>query len=219
MPELDLLRRYPKSDRSSLLTARPQVDEATREMLRQFGKEYFDGDRTLGLGGYSYHPRFFSPVVEDLIAHYRLGDTASILDVGCAKGFLLHDFHRYLPHCRVAGLDISAYCLENAMADVKPRLQLGTCDYLPYADGSFDLVISIATIHNLDLEGVKRSLREMQRVTRKDAFVKVNGYRTDAERQALEQWNLVARTILHVDEWRAVFQEVGYTGDYAFFIP
>ena len=32
---------------------------------------------------------------------------------------------------------------------------VGSCDNLPYADNSFDLVISISTIHNLDIDGVK----------------------------------------------------------------
>ena len=108
-----------------------------------FDKEYFDGDRTLGLGGYYYAPRFFSPVVEDLIAHYELAEDASILDVGCAKGFMLHDFRRYLPGCQITGLDISRYCLENAMENVKAFLRLGTCEELPYESHSYDLVVSI----------------------------------------------------------------------------
>ncbi len=219
MPEIDLMRRYPKSDRSKLLSQRPHVDSSTRDALRKFEKDYFDGDRTLGLGGYYYNPKFFSPVVEDMIAHYKIAEDASILDVGCAKGFMLHDFKRYLPRCEIAGFDISRYCLENAMDDVKEFLMLGTCEELPYDSNSYDLVVSIATIHNLDLGGVKRSLREIERVKLKHAFIKVNGYRNEEERDLLERWNLVAKTILHVDEWRAIFKEVGYTGDYAFFLP
>ena len=219
MPEINLMHRYPKSDRSNLLSQRPYVDSSTRDVLRKFEKEYFDGDRKLGLGGYYYDPKFFSPVVEDMISHYKIAESASILDVGCAKGFLLHDFKRYLPRCKIAGIDISRYCLDTAMEDVKDFLLFGTCEDLPFETQSFDLVISIATIHNLDLEGVKRSLLEIERVKRKHAFIKVNGYRDEGERRILESWNLVAKTILHVDEWRAIFKEVGYTGDYSFFTP
>ena len=105
------------------------------------------------------------------------------------------------------------------MPSIKPWLRHASCDSLPYPDKSFDLVISIATIHNLDVEGVKRSLREIMRVSKKYAFIKVNGYRTEQEHEELEKWNLVAKTILPVDEWKRVFAETGYTGDYYWFTP
>ncbi|MEQ8666531.1 MAG: class I SAM-dependent methyltransferase [Rhodospirillales bacterium] len=219
MAEIDLMSRYPKSVRADITAERVQVSEEDRRIARQFGWEYFDGPRRLGMGGYHYNPKFFTPVVEDMIAHYGLTDESSILDVGCAKGFMLHDFRQALPGCTIAGIDISTYCLENAMETVAGDLQCASCDDLPFEDDSFDLVISIATIHNLDVEGVKRSLREIMRVSRKHAFIKVNGYRTTEERDALEAWNLVARTILPVEEWEAIFDEVGYTADYYWFTP
>ncbi len=216
MPEIDLMARYPKSKRP--IDHRSDASPEDRALSVQFGREYFDGTRQQGYGGYTYNG-WFQPVVADMIAHYHLRPNAAILDVGCAKGFMLHDFKAALPACTVAGLDLSAYALGEAMADVKPFLTQGTCEKLPYPDRAFDLVISIATIHNQDLAGVKRSLRELQRVSRGHSFIKINGYRDDAERDALHRWNVVAKTILHVDEWRALFTETGYTGDYTFFVP
>jgi ubiquinone/menaquinone biosynthesis C-methylase UbiE len=154
-----------------------------------------------------------------MIEYYGLTNKSSILDVGSCKGFMLHDFIKALPSLTIAGIDISDYTLENTLDDVKPFCQKASCDDLPFEDNSFDLVISIATIHNLELEGVKKSLREIMRVTRKDAFIKVNGYVTEEEHQELENWNLVAKTILHVDEWKKLFDETGYTGDYWWFRP
>ncbi|MTJ82581.1 MAG: class I SAM-dependent methyltransferase [Telmatospirillum sp.] len=219
MSEIDLMARYPKTKRKDIIEERVQASEADREIARRFDKAYFDGPRRLGLGGYHYNPKFFTPVVEDMISHYGLTGNSSVLDVGCAKGFMLHDFKIALPDITVAGIDISDYCLQNAMPDVAQFLRHASCDLLPFPDKSFDLVISIATIHNLDLEGVKRSLREIMRVSRKHAFIKVNGYHTDAERDALHRWNLVAKTILHVDEWQAIFTETQYLGDYYWFTP
>lgn len=219
MAEIDLMDRYPKSKRADIIAERVQVGEEDRRIARQFGREYFDGPRRLGLGGYYYNPKYFKPVVERMIEHYGLTNGSSVLDVGCAKGFMLHDFKEALPGLTVAGVDISEYCLENAMPSVKSDLRKASCDSLPYADKSFDLVISIATVHNLDVEGVKQSLREIMRVTKKHAFIKVNGYRTEHEHEELEKWNLVAKTILPVDEWKRIFGEVGYTGDYYWFTP
>ena len=218
MPRTDLMRDYPATDRSGLLAEREEVTEEERAFLRTFPKEYFDGTRRQGLGGYRYHPRFFGPVVRTMIEHWDLTEGSSVLDVGCAKGFLLHDFKQALPGMRVAGVDVSSYCVvEEAMPSVRPYLALASCDALPFADDSFDVVIAIATIHNLDPAGVERSLREIQRVSRGRAFVKVNGHDTEAEREAFERWNVVARTSMSTSEWEALFAEVGYTGDWDWF--
>ena len=211
--------RYPKTKRDKMVEIRAAASDEDRKIAQQFGQEYFDGARRLGLGGYHYNPKFFKPVVEDMIRHYGLTATSSVLDVGCGKGFMMHDFVEALPGITVAGIDVSEYCLDNAMPSVAQYMKLASCDDLPYEDKSFDLVIAIATIHNLDVEGVKRSLREIMRVSRKHAFIKVNGYRTDHERDQLNRWNLVAKTILHVEEWKSIFAETGYIGDYYWFTP
>jgi SAM-dependent methyltransferase len=219
MAEIDLMDRYPKSNRDNLLVEREAVSEEDRRIAQQFGKEYFDGPRSLGLGGYYYNAKFFKPVVERMIDYYGLTPSSAILDVGCGKGFMLHDFCEALPGVKVAGIDISHYCIENAMPSVAPFIRKASCDELPYPDKSFDLVIAIATIHNLEAEDVKKSLREIMRVTRRHAFIKVNGYHTEEQREALHRWNLVAKTILHVDEWKNMFAEVEYNGDYFWFTP
>ncbi|MDC0553469.1 class I SAM-dependent methyltransferase [Candidatus Pseudothioglobus singularis] len=215
--KIDLMSRYPVTQRSSIISERVKVSNVDRKLAQKFDKEYFDGPRRLGMGGYSYNPKFFKPVVEDMIDYYDLNNSSSILDVGCAKGFMLYDFKSVLPNCSVAGLDISKYCLDNSMESVKPFLTLGSCDKLPYDDNSFDFVVSIATIHNLDINGVKKSLKEIMRVTKKNAFIKVNGYTNNNELKNLNNWNLVAKTILHENDWIALFNETGYTGDYFWF--
>lgn len=219
MAEIDLMERYPKTNRDNLLEEREAASEEDRCKAQQFGKEYFDGPRRLGLGGYYYNPKFFKPVVEQMIDHYGLTASSSILDIGCGKGFMLHDFQEALPGATLAGIDISDYCILNAMPSVAPFMRKASCDELPYPDKSFDLVISIATIHNLDIEGVKKSLREIMRVTRRHSFIKVNGYYSQKQREALHRWNLVAKSILHVDEWKNIFTEVGYNGDFFWFTP
>jgi ubiquinone/menaquinone biosynthesis C-methylase UbiE len=169
------------------------------------------------MGGYQYDDRFFSQVVLDFIEYYGVTHTSSVLDIGCGKGFMVHDFMRLADLTEVYGLDISRYCLENAHGLARGRLILGTCDFLPFPDKSFDICIAIATIHNLDLVGVTRSLKEIVRVARQGAFVKVNGYKNNYEKERLLKWNLVAKTILPVDEWENLFADVGYQYDYDFF--
>lgn len=150
--------------------------------------------------------------------HYQLAEKAAVLDVGCAKGYMLHDFKELMPNLAVAGIDISPYAIENAKETVKPFLRVGNATKLDFEDSFFDLVISINTVHNLPLEECKQALKEIQRVTRKHAFITVDAWRREDERTSLLKWNLTALTYMHVDDWKELFREVGYTGDYYWFI-
>lgn len=217
MAEINLMDRYPRSQRPIGERARKVTDQ-DRAISRQFDKDYFDGDRLHGYGGYHYHPRFWQETVKRFRDHYQLADDARILDVGCAKGFTLYDFKQLMPACTIAGVDISRYAIANAKEEVKPFLRLGNVIDLPYPDKSFDLVLGINVVHNLDLEYCKQGLREIQRVSRKHAFIVVDAWRNERERKLLEDWVVTCRTHMHVDAWKKLFAEVGYTGDYWWFI-
>jgi SAM-dependent methyltransferase len=217
MPEINLMDQYPRSKRPIEERAQLVTDE-DRAISRQFEFDYFDGDRRHGYGGYSYQPRFWQPTVRRFREHYGLADDARVLDVGCAKGFMLHDFKELSPPMHVAGVDISRYALTHAMDDVRPYLARANAKALPFPDRSFDLVVSINTSHNLPLEECKQAIREIQRVTKRDAFVMLDAWRTPEERDRLFKWVVTCRTAMHVDDWKALFADVGYTGDYYWFI-
>ena len=217
MTEINLLDRYPRSRRN--LDERSQATDEDRRLAMQFGREYFDGDRNQGYGGYNYHPRFWQETVKRLRDYYQLAGDASVLDVGCAKGFMLHDFKELMPRLHVHGLDISRYAFENAIEDMKPFLVQGNVRSLPFPDGSFDLVVAINTIHNLPERECRTAVRELQRVSRGHGFIVVDAYRNEAERRAIETWVLTARTVLSVEGWRSLFAQCGYTGDYYWFTP
>lgn len=218
MSEIDILAAYPKTKRNLDERAAAKTEE-DRRMGRRFGKEYFDGDRRYGYGGYSYQPRFWQPVVPAFQQKYNLTGQSSVLDVGCGKGFMMHDFAELIPGITVAGIDISEYAIEHAMEDMKPYVRVANAKELPFPDRSFDLVISVNTVHNLPLAECKQALREIMRVTKKDAFVTMDAYRTEEEKRRMDMWNLTALTYMSVPEWEKLFEEVGYTGDYYWFIP
>lgn len=216
--EVDLLANYPKPKRD--VSARGfKKTEADRAIARRFDREFFDGDRSTGYGGFSYHPRFWQPVIPTFQRHFGLTAESAVLDVGCAKGFMLHDLAEMIPGITVKGIDVSTYAIENAIESMKPHLLVSDARDLPFDDASFDVVIAINTVHNLDRPDLIRSLQEIERVKRRAAFVTVDAYRTDEERDRMEAWNLTARTILSVSEWERLFDEAGYTGDYFWFMP
>ena len=217
MTEINLLDQYPRSKRAIEERAK-QITDEQRLVARKFGKEFFDGDRLSGYGGYSYHPRYWGETVKRFRDYYNLNKDAAILDVGCAKGFMLHDFKQLIPEITIAGIDISQYAIENAIEDVRPYVQVGNAYKLPYMDKSFDLVISINTIHNLPINYCKKALQEIERVSRSHSFIVVDAWRNEEEKERMLKWNLTAQTYMHVNEWKRVFEEVGYTGDYYWFI-
>src|SRR5713101_6478029 len=171
MAEVNLLRHYPRAKRK---LARPRsLDAANREAALRFGAEYFDGAREQGYGGYRYDGRWV-PIARDIVAHFGLKPGDRVLDVGCAKGFLVKDLILACPGLEVFGLDISRYALMHCEKEVVGRLHLGSGDALPFPDKSFDCVISLNTVHNFDRRGAARALSEIQRVSDGHAFVQVD---------------------------------------------
>ena len=211
MREVNLLDRYPRARRN--IGAREAAVPSQRAVARRFDREYFDGDRGQGYGGYRYDGRWVA-IAERMRDFYGLKAGARILDIGCAKGFLLHDFRQVIPGVGVAGLDISSYAIPSAMASVKPYLVIGNAADLPFADGSFDLVISINVAHNLELDGCIQAIREMERVSRRHAYLQVDSWLTEEQRENFERWQLTAVTYFDPEGWRDVLRKAGYTGEY-----
>jgi len=216
--EVDLLVDYPRSNRNVDMRGaeKTEIDQA---VARRFGKEFFDGDRRHGYGGFTYHPRFWQPVVPTFRDFYSLTGESAVLDVGCAKGFMVRDFKELISGISVNGIDISDYAIGCAEDDIRHDLQVADARELPFDDVSFDLVVSINTIHNLDRGGVVQALGEIERVSRSFAYVTVDAYRNEEERERMMKWNLTARTILSDSEWVDLFAEAGYKGDYYWFVP
>ena len=216
--EIDLLKNYPKVKRNISERANQKTD-ANREIARKFDKEFFDGDRAHGYGGFAYNPKFWEPVIPSFINHWGLDSNSSLLDVGCAKGFMLYDLKKSISKIQIAGIDISNYAIENSMQEVKEYLKVGNVKELPYKDKSFDVVVSINTIHNLEKKECAKALSEISRVSKKNAFITVDAYRNEEEKQRMLEWNLTAKTILSVSEWKIFFKENNYNGDYFWFTP
>ncbi len=212
MPEVELLRALPKGKRNVQRRAEAKSAEVVA-ISRQYGQMYFDGPRDYGYGGYRYDGRWV-PVARDIIAHYGLKPGERVLDIGCAKGFLVKDLIGVLPGLDAFGIDVSEYALRHCEPEMVGRLHLGNAKHLPFPDKSFDVVLAINTLHNLEREALIVALREMGRVARRGTFVQVDSYRTPEEREIFLDWVLTAHTHDYPDGWRRLFQEAGYTGDY-----
>jgi ubiquinone/menaquinone biosynthesis C-methylase UbiE len=183
---------------------------------REYGPDYWDGDRRYGYGGYRYIPGRWRPVAEALIRTYALRPGDAVLDVGCGKGFLLYEMQLLMPELRLVGFDVSAHALAHAHPDFRGTLvQRGAQDRQPYADKEFALVMAVGSLHNLRLFELETALTEIQRVGR-SGYVMVESYRSELEQFNLQCWALTAHTFLDQAEWIWLYRHFGYTGDYEF---
>lgn len=216
MAHIEFIERVHTATKRNYLERVVEHDKAEcAAVSKQFGQEYWDGDRKYGYGGYSYDGRW-RPVAEKMAEHYGLEPSDRILDVGCGKGYLLYELLQAVPGIGVAGLDISQYAIENAKKEVKPYLRAGHARHLPYEDGAFDLVVSINTLHNLYVFDLRRALQEIQRVGKGRGYIVVDSYRSEREKANLLYWQLTCECFYTPEEWEWLYGEAGYTGDYGY---
>ncbi len=216
--EIDLLKNYPKTKRN-VKERGSEKTEKDRAIARRFGREFFDGKRKHGYGGFNYDPKFWQPVIPTFEKHFNLKKSSSLLDVGCAKGFMLYDISRMIPGIDLQGIDVSEYAINNSLEEIKPCLKIADAKALPFEDNSFDVVISINTVHNLNERECGIALKEIERVSKGNSFITVDAYNNEEEKEAMFCWNLTGKTIMHVEEWKVFFNDIGYNGDYYWFIP
>jgi len=214
MREFNALKGYPEPKEPRHVG--PNVRTIKNRIIASYrDRAYYDGDRNNGYGGFKYDGRWL-PIARDMCQEYRLKADCAVLQVGCEKGFLLHDFRQLYPDMKIRGTDISDYAIEHALEDVKPFIQKASFTELPFEDNEFDLVIAIAVVYTMNLAGAIQCLKEIQRVSKGKSFVTLGAYRTEEEKRLLEWWTVLGTIILREDDWPVVLKHAGYTGDYKF---
>ena len=186
------------------------------ELAKQWSYDYWDGDRRINYGGYGYMEGRWEKVAKAMVEHYDLPSVPKILDIGCGKGFLLFDFLKVIPNAGIRGIDISQYAIDHSKEEIRDHLQVGNAAQLPWPDDTFDLVISINTLHNLYNYELEMALREMERVGKKNKYLCVESYRTEEEKTSLLYWQVTCEAFCTPEEWKWWFKQTGYTGDYSF---
>ena len=185
------------------------------ELAKQWGYDYWDGDRRINYGGYNYMPGRWAPIAEKMIEHYGLKPGSKVLDVGCGKGYQLYELSKVLPGIIVRGIDVSSYAIEHAHPEMKPFIDEGSAIKLPYDDLDFDLVFSINTLHNLHNRELDAALREMTRVGKRK-YLCVESYRNEEEKMNLLYWQVTCEQFNTPEDWAWWFESPKYDGDHSF---
>jgi protein-L-isoaspartate(D-aspartate) O-methyltransferase len=218
MAYIDLLSAIHKSTQRDYLARvnDPDFPKAKAAVLsKQWGFDYWDGDRKICYGGYRYIEGRWEKVARAMVEQYDIQPGDKILDVGCGKGFLLYDFTKVVPDLELHGIDISEYAIANAKQEIKDRLQAGNATSLPYPDNYFDFVFSITTRHNLHCYDLDKALREIERVSKKNKYICVESYRNEEEKANLLYWQVTCEAFNTPEEWDWWFKQTGYTGDHS----
>lgn len=217
MPNLGLMQSMHNKTKRDYVARVVEFDKAECAVVaKKFGADYWDGERQYGYGGYKYDGRWL-PLAENLASHFNLKPGQKILDVGCGKGFLLHEFTQAVPGIEVTGLDISQYAIDNAKPEIKCSLFQGSAEKLPFEDNEFDAVVSLGALHNLEIDRVFCAIREIMRVCKTDcSYIMVESWRNQREKANLLYWQLTCESFLSVETWEWVYSECGYKGDWDF---
>ena len=212
MRKVNLLKSLPETKRNIKKRSAGKSTEVINE-ARKFGYMYWDGPREYGYGGYKYDGRWRS-VARDIIKHYSLKPGMKVLDIGCGKGFLVKDLIIECPGLDVFGIDISEYAIMNCEKEVIGRVSYGNAKSLLFPDSSFDCILSINAIHNLNKKEVEMALKEIVRVSKGMNFIQVDSYLNVQEKIKFEEWVLTAKYHDYPEKWIKLFEKCGYNGDY-----
>lgn len=216
MSYIDFIEQVHTSTKRDYVGRVVQADKAEcAKIAKQFGYDFFDGDRKYGYGGYKYDGRW-RPVAEKLAEHYKLKAGQKVLDIGCGKAHLLYELTQTVPGIEVVGMDISEYAITHTVKDIEPFLMKGEAQNLPFEDNSFDLVISLNALHNLKVYDLKKAIQDIERISRGNSYIVVESFRNDREEVNMLYWQLTCASYYSVDEWEWLYKEWGYTGDYSF---
>jgi len=214
--EINLLIDYPQRDRTKEIQDRYERRNSENMLSAcKFGWEYYD-KKGCAYDGYIYDGRWI-PVVKRFKDYYKLKSGDKVLDIGCAKGYMLYDFYNL--GIDVTGVDISEYAINCVPPEIKDKCYVHYANDLPmFEDNKFDLVICINALHCMPEGDCRRGLREIQRVG-KNAFISLDAWRNEEEEKRMRDWTLTAATLKSVDDWKQMFKDEGYTGDYYWFFP
>lgn len=213
---LNFITTYHKSTKRDFFGRMKDEKVKCMKIAKKFDKDFWDGERRYGYGGFKYIEGLLEPLANSLVKYYNLKSNSKVLDVGCGKGFLLYEISKILPGIKISGFDISKYAIKNSKKEIKDNLFVHKAENkYPFQDKEFDLVISINTLHNLQIYDLEKALNELERVGKKKYTV-VEGYRNEEELFNLQCWALTAQAFFSKEEWEWIFSRFKYTGDYEF---
>ncbi len=206
---------YPHSSAKRIVGKDFKRTIENRLVAWQLDKDYYDGKRENGYGGFKYDARWLD-IIPEIAERYNLNSSSSVLEIGCKKGFFIYDMKKIFNGIDIKGIENHKYPIENSMEEVRNNIIFSDYQSLPFEDNKFDFILSFAAIYMLSLGEMIKGLKEIERVSKGNSYITVGAYDTQEDLELFKDWTLIGTTVLKKTEWLEVFEKAGYTGDYGF---
>lgn len=184
---------------------------------KKFGKNYFDNKNIkIGYGNYIYDGRFKTPV-KKIIKFFKLKKNSKILEVGCAKGFLIYEF--YKNKMDVFGVDISKYALSKCINTIKNKIYLSNLsENLTFKQFSFDFIICKEVIPHLKKTEIKRLIKNLNllSINVKKIYLIIQVPRSNKYKKNFVNWDITHRTIMTKNNWIKFLKNNNFKGKVSF---
>lgn len=181
--------------------------------FQSYGYDYWDNPEFgVGYGGYHYDGRY-EEAVKRFAEHFDLKPGDSVLEIGCAKGFVLYEFHRL--GMKVTGVDASQYAIDHAKEEIRDRLLLNQSAELPFETDSFDFVLGKEVLPHLEEHDAVKLISECMRVARGDKiFFEIQCAETEQVAEYMKIWDMTHQTMKPKQWWEDQLRRLDYKGAY-----
>lgn len=173
-----------------------------------FGKTYFDGKKAYpGYGGYTYDSRFSEPV-KKLVDRLKLDKNDKIIELGCAKGFILYEFWK-LGFRNILGQDVSNYAIKNSKTEIKGMLMPKCISKIEAKDNSVKLLFSKEVLPHLSIQKMMKTFNEISRVIKDDGIIYLE-IQTGSDKQALNKmrlWDPTHKIVKTKNWWEKILKK------------
>lgn len=214
MNKKDILSGYPDPPKKRFVNNKLRSIK-NRIIASYKNKEFYDGKRENGYGGFNYDGRW-KKVAQNIFKFYNLKNNSKILQIGCDKGFLLRDIKQLYPKSIVYGIENSNYAIKNSEKIIRKNVLKGNFFEIPFKKNYFDFVLAIGPVYSLNLTDAIKCLKEIVRVSKGKSYITLGSYENEHEYKLFKNWTLLGTTILKKNEWKYVLKHTKYKGDYKF---
>lgn len=181
----------------------------------KYNKSYFD-DQDLGIGYGSYkNDGRFEESAKKFIKFFNLKKNSNILEIGCAKGFLLKELKKR--GMNVFGIDISKYAVGKSNKDIKKNIKICNVESgIPFKENFFDLIISKDTLPLVKKNKLKKVINEINRVikNKKNIFFQIQGVSNESKAIILKKWDPTHKICWTQKQWSSKLRLLKFKGFY-----
>jgi ubiquinone/menaquinone biosynthesis C-methylase UbiE len=214
--EISLFANYSNSKKKRLIKKNSRTNIHNKLIASLKGKDFYDGKRKYGFGGYKYDGRW-KRIAEIFIKKYKLNNKSKILQINCDKGYLIYELKKLLPKAKIIGIDRSKYSINNAKKKIKKLISFNDGVKLNFKSRTFDCVIAIGYVYEFAIFQIITALKEIKRVSKSvKNFITLGAYTNRNDLMLLKEWSLLGTTILKKKEWISLLEFSKYNGDYEF---